>query len=47
MVCRRNDNDIAWQVIDLHKQERHDALNLAGLVDIPPLLSDGIKLIEK
>ncbi len=47
MVCCRNGDDVARQLIDLHEQERHDALYLAGLVDVPSLLSDGVEFVEK
>ena len=38
---------VARQVVDLHEQEGHNALDLPGLVNVAALLADGVELVEK
>lgn len=47
MICRRDDDHVAWQLIELHQEEGDDPLDLAGLVDVPALLTNGVELIEE
>jgi len=47
MIGRGDDDYIAGQLIQLHEQERYDALDLARLVDIASLFADGVELIEE
>src|SRR3546814_20651822 len=47
MIGRRYDDDIARELVELHQQERDDALDLAGLVNVAALLPDGVELVEE
>ena len=47
MIRRGSYQDIARQLIQLHKQERNDAFDFAGLVDVATLFADGIELVEE
>ena len=47
MIGRGDHHDIARELVELHEQERDDTLDLAGLVDITPLLADRVELIEE
>lgn len=47
MICRGNDDHITWQLIELHKQKRHDPFDFAGFVNVSALLTDSIELVEK
>ncbi len=47
MVSGSHGYNIARKLVDLHKQKGHDALDLTGLVAVPPLFADRIELIEK
>jgi hypothetical protein len=44
--CRKGD-DITWQLIYLHKQERDNALYLPSFVTVASLLSNGIELVKE
>lgn len=47
MIGCRYDDDIAREMVELHQQERDDALDLAGLVNVAALLPDGVELVEE
>jgi len=47
MVGRSDRDDIAWQLIELHQQKGHNALDLAGLMGVTALFADGVELIEE
>jgi len=47
VVARSDDDDIAWQLVQLHKQERNDSLDLPRFMSVAPLLADGVELIEE
>lgn len=47
MVGRCHHHDIARELVELHEQERNNALNLAGLMDIAAFLADRVELIEE
>jgi hypothetical protein len=47
-VVRSSDrHHIARQLIDLHQQKRHDAFDLAGLVNVTALLADRIEFVKE
>ena len=47
MVGRRHDNDVAWQLVQLHQQKGHYSLDFTRFVRIAALFADGIELIEE
>ena len=47
VVCRGYRDHVARELIDLHQQERDDAFDLAGFVNVAALFSDRIELVEK
>lgn len=47
VVCRGDCDHVTRELIDLHQQERDDAFDLAGFVDVAALLSDRIELVKK
>lgn len=47
MVGGSDHNNVTRKLIELHKEERHDALDFAGFVDVPAFLADGIELVEE
>lgn len=47
MIGCRYDDDIAREMVELHQQERDDALDFAGFVNVATLLPDGVKLVEE
>lgn len=47
MVGGSHHHDVAGQLIELHQQERHDALDLAGLVDVATFLADSVEFVEE
>ena len=44
--CGHHD-DIARELVELHQQERNHAFNLAGLVRVAALFTNGVELVEK
>lgn len=47
MVGGSHHYNVAGQLIELHQQERHDALDLAGLVNVATFLADRVELVEE
>jgi hypothetical protein len=47
MVTGGDDDHVARQLIELHKQERHDPLDLARLVRVPALFANRVEFIKK
>ena len=47
MVRGRDHHGVARQVVDLHEQGGHDALDLPGLVNVAALLAHGVELVEE
>lgn len=47
MVGGGHHYDVAGQLIELHQQERHDALDLARLVDVAAFLADRVELVKE
>lgn len=47
MVGGSHHYDVAGQLIQLHQQERHDALDLAGFVDVAAFLADRVEFVEE
>ena len=47
MVCRSNQDNIAWQPVDLKQQGIQHSLDFSGLLPVFALLRKGIKLVEK
>ncbi len=47
VIGRRDCDDIARQLIELHQEERDDPLNLARLVHVAALFADGVELVEE
>ena len=47
VVGRGNRDDVAGQRVDLEQQRTHDPLDLARLVEVSPLLADGVELVEE
>ncbi len=47
MVRRRHDDDVAWQLIQLHQKEGHHALDFTSFMRIATLFANGIELIEE
>jgi len=46
MVRRRDDDDIAWELVELHQQKGDDALDLTRLVRVATLLPDRIEFVK-
>ena len=47
MVGRSDHNDVTGKLVQLHQQERDDALDFAGFVGIAAFLADRIELVEE
>lgn len=47
MIGRCDNDNIARQLIELHEQERDNALDLARLMNVSAFLPDGVELVEK
>jgi hypothetical protein len=47
MIGGGENDDIAWQLVELHQEKRNDALDFAGLMRVAALFSDGVEFIEK
>jgi hypothetical protein len=47
MVRRGDRRHVARQLINLHRQESYDALDLAGFVNVAALLADRVEFIEE
>ena len=47
MVGRRYDNGPAWQIVHLKEERADDTFNLARLMNVTPLLSDNVELVEE
>lgn len=47
MVACGDDYHVARQLIELHKQERYDPLDLTRLVRVPALFADRVEFIKK
>lgn len=47
MIGGSDHNHITRKLVELHKEERHYALDFAGFVDVSAFLADGIELVEK
>jgi hypothetical protein len=47
VVRRCDDYNVAGQLVELHQKERYDALDLAGLMDVAALFSDGVEFVEE
>lgn len=47
MIRSCHDYDIAWQLIELHQQERDDTLDFACFMRIPALFADCVEFVEE
>ncbi len=47
VIRGRDDDNVGGESVDLKKQRAHDSLDLAGLVDVAPLLLDGVEFVEE
>lgn len=47
MIGRSNDDHVAGELVELHQEKGDDSFDLAGFVDVPALLAEGIELVEE
>ena len=47
MIRSRHDDDIAWQLIELHQQKRNNTFDFACFVRVPAFLTNCIEFVEK
>lgn len=47
MIGRRHHNDVARQLVNLHKEKGYDAFDFSGFVNVAPFLPNSIELIKQ
>lgn len=47
MICGSDHDHVAGKLVELHQEERYDALDFASFVDVAAFLAHGIELVEE
>jgi len=47
VVRRGNNNDVAWQFVELHQKKGYDAFNFTSFVSISTFFADRVELVKK